>query len=218
MKITEYQELALRSIKPHDSKNSAICDWCLGLAGETAEVIECVTEALERFDQGSLWTPEERMNFAKELGDVLWYSVALCAELELPLEEKDFAEFSVFATVENQDKISGVYECLRLPVMVGGISEIVKHVVMHHEALDKAKIARFFPEIWRFLHLLACYQGFTLTEVAELNVGKLAHRYNLTEGGSYNHADSANRHDKEQKFVDTDVYKQLEARIIGGTK
>lgn len=218
MKLTKYQELALRSIKPHDSKAMAICDWCLGLAGETAEVVECVTEALENYKQGSLWKPEERMNFAKELGDVLWYSFALCAELELPLEDNDFDTFEEFAGVQHQSLISGIHECLRLPVMVGGISEIIKHVVMHHEDLDQAKIARFFPEIWRFLHLLACSQGFTLGDVAELNVAKLSHRYNLSEGGAYNQEDSANRHSKEEKFTDTEVYKQLEAKIIGGSK
>lgn len=216
MKLVEYQELALRSIKPHDSKNMAICDWCLGLMGETAEVVECFTDALVNYNQGVLWSPDEQMNLAKEIGDVLWYSVALCAEMDLPFSDVDFSEFDKFATVENQSQISGLHECLRLPTMVGGIAEILKHTIMHKEVCDKAKLARFFPEIWRYLHLLSCAQGFTLSDVAELNIAKLAHRYKLTEGGSYNHEASANRHSEETKFTDTEVYKELAKRITGG--
>lgn len=59
--------------------DSALCNWALGLAGESGEVVELVKKHCfhgKPIDIGEL---------TKELGDVLWYVAALCNTLGLSL-------------------------------------------------------------------------------------------------------------------------------------
>ena len=214
MNLQEYKALALRSIKPHTDKHAAICDWCLGLSGETAEVLDIFTESFERAPQGTLWEDDSRMELAKELGDILWYTVAAAAELGVE-HKADFADYVAAVPLGERKNISVVYECLQLAVEVGYLAENVKHYVMHGEDLKADLAIQALDHIWQYLHLLAIAQGFTLVDIAELNVAKLAHRYNLKEGGQFNVEASAQRHEQEAIFTDTEEYKILRQRIIG---
>ncbi len=59
----------------------AVCYTALGLAGEAGEVANQVKKVLR--DDGGAITPERRAALAGELGDVAWYFVMLCRELDL---------------------------------------------------------------------------------------------------------------------------------------
>lgn len=220
MTIKEYSALALRSIKPHDTKGMALCDWALGLSGEASEVIELVLKALPTYPQGLLWDDELRMEYAKEIGDVLWYVVAMANEASISFGTYaegniNFDCFYDICTIDDASRISGIHECLSLAIEVGKVSELIKHHVAHKESLNKQKVENSLIRILQWCHLLCCYQKFNFEDVAKLNVAKLSHRYALSEGGKFNTTASAERHAKEEKFQDTQEYKEIRSLILG---
>ena len=83
--LPEYKEQALRTVKEHTTKEMAIADWALGLGGEAGEVLELYTNS-----------SSDRMEMAKELGDILWYAIALANEVEIDLPAQTFEELDVF--------------------------------------------------------------------------------------------------------------------------
>lgn len=209
MEFTKYRELALRTIKPHASKELAIADWALGLGGELSEVVELINQQ-----------STDKMEIAKELGDVLWYTVALAKEVDIILPENILQ-----ATQEFYSDRSHCETCLldqhtipntlvQLTITIGTIQERMKHAIMHKEA-GAANIEGLLHGVIEKLTYLSILQGFTIFDVAELNAAKLAHRYNTKNGGKYTHEASAVRHDAELKFEDTATYKRLLSRITG---
>lgn len=84
MKINEYQQEALRTaIYPARGEN--ISYPALGLTGEAGEVADKIKKIIR--DQGGILTENNKVELAKELGDVMWYVASLAAELEYSLEE-----------------------------------------------------------------------------------------------------------------------------------
>lgn len=83
--FNEYQKQAANKFKPAkeitDPKIVQALDWCLGLGGETGEVLDLIKHAV--FHAETL----DRMELAKELGDVLWYVSALCTTMDMSLED-----------------------------------------------------------------------------------------------------------------------------------
>jgi NTP pyrophosphatase (non-canonical NTP hydrolase) len=57
----------------------------LGLCGEAGEVAEKIKKVLR--DKNNEWSPEDRMDVAKELGDVMWYVSNLASDLKIDLGE-----------------------------------------------------------------------------------------------------------------------------------
>ena len=56
----------------------------LGLCGEAGEVAEKIKKIIR--DKGSVYTPEDKAEIVKELGDVLFYVTALAKDLGFSLE------------------------------------------------------------------------------------------------------------------------------------
>lgn len=84
MKINDYQQKALATaIYPSSCK---ILYPCLGLAGETGEVLEKVKKVL-RDKNGDFSEENFKKEITKELGDVLWYISNLASDLGVSLEE-----------------------------------------------------------------------------------------------------------------------------------
>ena len=84
MTLNEYQELAIVSavkMKPFD----AIIYRTLGLTGEAGEVAEKLKRIIR--EKNSLISDDDKVEIAKELGDVLWYTQGLAHALGFTLEE-----------------------------------------------------------------------------------------------------------------------------------
>lgn len=86
MSPNEYQQLANRTlIDTPDfqiTPEHVMIVWnALGLAGEAGEVSDLIKKGI--FHQQGI----DKEKIKKELGDVLWYLVALCTEFELTLDE-----------------------------------------------------------------------------------------------------------------------------------
>lgn len=205
----KYMEQALQTIKPHTTKEMALADWALGLGGESGEVLELIMK-----------NSTDKMEFAKELGDILWYSVALASELSLSFPSSTFDDIHMFTNSTHCAKCisedsSIVVAMNKLSLSICAIQEQMKHAIMHKEKFEKDTIADKLTDVWLGIAKIAGYYEFTIFEVAGLNVAKLAHRYDTANGGQYNIEASANRHEAELQFEDTDVYKNLYELIVG---
>lgn len=206
----QYRELALRSIKNHDSEEIAIADWALGLGGEASEVLELLVD-------GST----DKMEIAKELGDVLWYATALGEQVGALVVNDIFEATHNYAFDRSHcagcilDSNPIQTAVIKLSITIGSIQEMMKHTIMHKERFDKTRILVLLGDVHLQLATLATLHRFTIFDVAELNAAKLAHRFNLKNGGSYSHEASAKRHDAEILFEHTKTYKQLYSRITG---
>lgn len=86
MEFNEYQKLASRTAffnKP--DKDYILMILCLGIAGESGEILEKVKH-LMRDDKGEV-TPERRESIKKEIGDTLWYLSQLARELGISFDD-----------------------------------------------------------------------------------------------------------------------------------
>ena len=72
--FNKYQKTQAKLEKEHyalSAEHATLFDWCLGLGGESGEVLELVKHHVFGGE------PLNKMEFTKELGDVLWYLSAL---------------------------------------------------------------------------------------------------------------------------------------------
>jgi NTP pyrophosphatase (non-canonical NTP hydrolase) len=86
MDASEYQVLAARTLidNPNDtySDQDIMAVWnAIGLAGEAGEVAEHIKKGI--FHRHGI----DETKLKKEIGDVLWYTAALCTTLGLDLSE-----------------------------------------------------------------------------------------------------------------------------------
>jgi len=86
MEMDEYQKLASRTgFYNQPDQNYVLMYLCMGLAGETGEVIEKVKHVIR--DKGGELSDEKRELLKKEIGDVLWYAAELSRQLGLSLND-----------------------------------------------------------------------------------------------------------------------------------
>lgn len=76
---------------------------CLGLAGESGEVIEKIKKII-RNDKGVV-SSEKREELKREIGDVLWYLSQLAKQLDIPLNEVAKANIAKLADRQARDVI-----------------------------------------------------------------------------------------------------------------
>lgn len=84
MNLNEYQQQALKTARPKDSKNE-VFHLLLGLSGEAGEIAE-KTKKIVR-DQDSDFSKLDKDDLKKELGDVLWHIAVLADYFDIELED-----------------------------------------------------------------------------------------------------------------------------------
>lgn len=92
MDINEYQNKARETAQYPTEHGLTYCT--LGLAGEAGEVADKIKKIIR--DKNCVVSKEDRMELAKELGDVFWYLANLSFELNLALD---------FVAQKNVDKL-----------------------------------------------------------------------------------------------------------------
>jgi NTP pyrophosphatase (non-canonical NTP hydrolase) len=101
MEFNEYQKLAARTAHYGEKDlQYKLMYVCMGLAGETGEVIEKLKKVI-RNDDG-VFTEEKRKGVASELGDTLWYLSQLAQLLDIPFE--DVAQMNIAKLVDRQER------------------------------------------------------------------------------------------------------------------
>ena len=102
LNFDEYQDKALSTAVYQDVGTNLVYP-ALGLAGESGEYVDKVKKNWR--NKGSMsaanLTPEERKEFIKELGDVLWYVAASARELG-----EDFSEVAVQNIAKLSDRMN----------------------------------------------------------------------------------------------------------------
>ncbi len=83
MTFNEYQEAAGKTAD-YPRKLSIVYPL-IGLAGETGEVAEKVKKTIR--DNDGVFDEDEKLEIAKELGDVLWYLSAIAGDMGYRLDD-----------------------------------------------------------------------------------------------------------------------------------
>ena len=81
MDIKDYQEKALRTVNTRLSIKEQVSNLCMGLCGETGEVVDYIKKGVYH---GHLLNLKK---LSEEIGDVMWYLTNLATLLGLPMEE-----------------------------------------------------------------------------------------------------------------------------------
>ena len=92
--LKSYQDFALTKLMKGKSRDELLSYLCMGLAGESGEVIEKVKKSVYHGH------PLDLEDAAEELGDLLWYVSTLCSALHLSLDE---------VAAKNISKLNGRY-------------------------------------------------------------------------------------------------------------
>jgi NTP pyrophosphatase (non-canonical NTP hydrolase) len=81
MHLSDYQDLAARTLGRDRTHEQQLANAALGLTGEAGETAELIKKHLFHA------TPLDRDAVIKELGDCLWYIAAFATVLDIPLSE-----------------------------------------------------------------------------------------------------------------------------------
>lgn len=79
MTFKDYQKRSYTSIQPHTDHKDEVLNWVVGLAEEVGEIMNHIKH--------TYWgnEPINKVEMAKEIGDVLWYTAALSTSLGINL-------------------------------------------------------------------------------------------------------------------------------------
>jgi len=103
MNFNDYQKSALTTAT-YPLLGSNMAYPALGLAGEAGEAADKVKKIWR--NQGAVdskqYTPEQRLEIAKELGDVLWYIAALTSEMGYQLDT--IAQMNIAKLLDRQKR------------------------------------------------------------------------------------------------------------------
>lgn len=166
--MKEYQKLAMRT-SPRDGHDK-IENGILGLIGETGELVD----VLKKYKFQSGIAPElPKKQIAEELGDVLWYLAELLDGMDLWLIDiigKDFSEIDKLMGRRSKRKISLDSAILELCDRVSRMRRAIKR----HNLADMCSHIRYMIKVSAHIANLA---GYTLEQVAQMNIDKLKKRY-----------------------------------------
>lgn len=81
MNFNKYQIMSSRTINKDSSNKDLILNGCMGLAGETGELIDAYKKAV--FHGHDI----DKDYVAKELGDIMWYIAAIATAEDIKLDE-----------------------------------------------------------------------------------------------------------------------------------
>jgi NTP pyrophosphatase (non-canonical NTP hydrolase) len=104
MDFATYQALA-RQTAVYPDQGTNLAYPALGLNGEAGEVAEIVKKLYR--DRGGELDESIRARLSKELGDVLWYVAALCAEASLDMQAVAENNVKKLADRQARDVIHG---------------------------------------------------------------------------------------------------------------
>lgn len=85
MKFDDYQKKALTTALTNGDKLMDLMHWVLGVNGEAGEIAEKLKKIIR--DKNGVMTEQDKVDFGKEIGDVLWYLAVLSDHLGLSFDE-----------------------------------------------------------------------------------------------------------------------------------
>ena len=103
--------------------------------------------------------------------------------------------------------------CIGLSEEVGEVMSVIKHHFYGGEPLDSKALVKEVGDVLWYLAALCRETGIDMDMAAALNVAKLMHRF---PDDNFDEDRSAHRHELEEKFANTDTYKELMEKALGG--
>lgn len=107
--FNEYQKRAISTDVfnggRHEINDPAFLEKLLGLCGEAGEVADKVKKIIR--DKNGECSDEEKIEIAKELGDVIWYVALLSEYLGVELAEVAQGNLDKLASRKSRNKIAG---------------------------------------------------------------------------------------------------------------
>lgn len=88
-----------------DLKSPGFLEKVLGIAGEAGEVTDKVKKIIR--DKGGYASEEDRMEIAKELGDVLWYVANVARYLDVSLSDIAEGNIDKLSSRKKRNKLHG---------------------------------------------------------------------------------------------------------------
>lgn len=127
------------------------------------------------------------------------------------MEIREYQEKSYVAIQSHTDEKDEVMNWLvGLTEEVGELASLFKHQYYGGEQLSKEEVAKEAGDVLWYLSALCTALDLNLDAVADLNMSKLHHRFAL---GKFDNGASGERHALEQKFTETEEYKNIVARL-----
>ena len=206
MDLKEYEVLAMRTAKQMDTA-AMLAHGAMG----------CMTEAGEFAYTTSLLFDDNEWhsdNALEELGDGLWFANYTAVALGTSLEAvKDRATFPMPKMLHSGYPHSGdlVGTTLNYCSASENIGTPVKAHVYYGKPLDKELVSTALAIFYKRIIALGCICGFSLSEVMEHNIAKLAKRY----PDKYTDAAAIERADKVDEPLD--LHKTAVA-MVGNTQ
>lgn len=106
MDFNEYQNFCAETAKyPGRGETMGLAYTVIGLSGEAGEVAEKFKKILR--DKNGVMSPEDRLAFAKELGDALWYITENATQIDMTLEEIAQMNIDKLRSRKARGKLSG---------------------------------------------------------------------------------------------------------------
>lgn len=88
-----------------DLKSPGFLEKVLGITGEAGEVADKVKKIIR--DKGGYASEEDRMEIAKELGDVLWYVANVARYLDVSLSDIAEGNIAKLSSRKKRNKLHG---------------------------------------------------------------------------------------------------------------
>ena len=178
MYFNDYQKEAMRTAQ--GMNGNLLANGAMGLAGETAELAEVISNYVFMVDGITLKTNK----FIEEAGDCLWYLAVISEGIGIRfsdvtgmLWQESFDNYQKRVFESSCDRMSIFDEVLSLEISVGKCVDSIKKYLYQGHLLDKKSLKVKIELVLRGLAILSHKCNCKLSNIAENNVQKLKKRY-----------------------------------------
>jgi NTP pyrophosphatase (non-canonical NTP hydrolase) len=105
MKFDDYQKQALKTVISTSDELKDRLHWVLGINGEAGEIAEKAKKIIR--DKQGVMNDQDREDFGKEIGDVLWYLAVFAHHLGLSLDDVAHTNLEKLASRQKRGKLTG---------------------------------------------------------------------------------------------------------------
>lgn len=105
MKFDDYQKQALTTALKNGDDLMDLMHWVLGVSGEAGEIAEKLKKIIR--DKNGVMTEPDKIEFGKEIGDVLWYLAVLADHLGLTFNEVATVNLDKLADRKARHQLTG---------------------------------------------------------------------------------------------------------------
>lgn len=156
------------------SDRQLLSNFAIGLVGEAGEVVDVIKKHLYHGE------PLAQEKLVKELGDCLWYWMAICQLVGVPAVTEDLLTIGITDShlPSNEHREEAIADrCLRMSELVGRMSGILGFHLFDGADLDKEDMSRVASRMLTNWLMLCRFFEISPHEVMQVNRDKLRARH-----------------------------------------